>query len=28
VAYVSRQDFFALCSVHSDPRIGAPRHLL
>jgi hypothetical protein len=24
VAYVSGQDFFALCSIHSAPRIGAP----
>ncbi len=28
VVHVSRQDLFALCSVHSDPRIGAPPHLL
>jgi len=24
VAYVSGQDLFALCSIHSSPRIGAP----
>ena len=24
VAYVSGQDLFALCSIHSAPRIGAP----
>ena len=28
MAHVSRQDFFALCSVHSDSRIGALRNLL
>jgi hypothetical protein len=25
VAYVSGQDLFALCSIHSSPRIGALR---
>ena len=24
VAYISGQDLFALCSIHSSPRIGAP----
>jgi hypothetical protein len=25
---VSRQDLFALCSIHDNPRIGAPHVLL
>jgi hypothetical protein len=28
MAHVSRQDFFALCSIHDSPRIGLPCFLL